>query len=464
MSLEEERISAIIKSQQDFFSQRKTLDLCFRRLALLKLRKSILQHRTELENALSADLGKCRHESYMTEIGFVLSEISHTLKHFRVWASPSRKKSSFAVFPSRCYVQKQPYGIVLILGPYNYPFQLLIGPLVAAISAGNCAILCPSDQTPTVSSVIQSIIQDVFPANYVYCTAGGVETNNMLLRHRFDKIFFTGSARVGKLILQAAANHLTPVILELGGKSPVIVDETASLSACCERIVWGKFMNAGQTCVAPDYVFVHKDIFLRFLDGLKEAIQNFYGKNIKENSDYGRIVNERNFKRLQLLLEKDRSSVVWGGETREKDLFIAPTILCPPRIEQAACMQEEIFGPLLPVFEYRSIEEPISFINSQEKPLALYVFSESSKNIDCILNSTISGGVGVNDTVSQIINSNLPFGGVGASGMGNYHGEYGFYAFTHLRSVLRRSTSIRMKLAYPPFSDKKMKTIQKFLK
>lgn len=377
---------------------------------------------------------------------------------------PDPIKSPMTVFLSKSYVDKQPYGSVLIVGPFNYPFQLLIEPLVAAISAGNCAVLSPSELTPNTAEVIQNMIGQTFPSEYVFCAEGGIENNTVLLRSRFDKIFFTGSTNVGKIVMRAAAENLVPVTLELGGKSPGIIGESAKLQIACERIVWGKFMNAGQTCVAPDYIFVSKQIFADFIEKLKETIVRFYGEDIRNNPDYGKIVNARHFKRLTGMLEQDKSFIAFGGESDEEARFIGPTVLCPANTEIAACMKEEIFGPLLPVFPYESMEEVLSFINRNDKPLAMYVFSEDKKEISYILKHTSSGGVSVNDTVSHIINPNLPFGGVGYSGMGNYHGEYGFLNFTHLRSVLKRSTRFQLRVAYPPFTQKKLNALKKYMK
>ncbi len=462
--LTDDFVGGLLKEQKNFFATGKTLGLQFRLEQLKKLKNAILSNQEKLEKALYADLGKSRQESYTSEIGFVLAGITHTTKCLKGWMKDKKVKSPMTVFPAKSYIEKQPYGSVLIIGPFNYPFQLLIEPLVAAISAGNCAVLSPSELTPNTAEVIRQMIAKTFGSEYVYCAEGGIESNTVLLRSRFDKIFFTGSINVGKIVMRAAAENLVPVTLELGGKSPVIVGSSAKLRTACERIAWGKFMNAGQTCVAPDYVFVHKSIFDDFIKTLEETIVRFYGKDVQSGADYGRIVNARHMKRLCGILEQDKQSVVFGGETDEKARFISPTILCPADKENAACMQEEIFGPLLPVFVYEDIKEPLSYINSHEKPLALYIFSENKAETDYILKNTSSGGVSINDTVSHIINPCLPFGGVGQSGMGNYHGEYGFLNFSHTRSVLKRSTRIELKLAFPPFTQKKYDSVKKFMK
>lgn len=462
--LTDDFVRTLLQKQKKFFSEGKTLSLTARRNNLNKLKSAILSHKEALEEALFKDLGKSKQESYTSEIGFVLSEISHTVKHLKKWMKPVAVKSPMTVFSSKSYVCKQPYGSVLIIGPFNYPFQLLIEPLVAAVSAGNCAVISPSELTPNTAEVIRKMISETFDSDFIYCAEGGIENNGVLLRNRFDKIFFTGSINVGKIVMRAAAENLVPVTLELGGKSPVIVGKSAKLQVACERIVWGKFMNAGQTCVAPDYVFVQKSVFDQFIEILKDTIVSFYGKDVRNCPDYGRIVNDRHMKRLSAMLEHDRAYIIFGGETDESVRYIGPTVLCPSDTEGAACMQEEIFGPLLPVFVYDDISEPLSYINAHEKPLALYIFSENKEETDYILQNTSSGGVSINDTVSHIINQNLPFGGVGQSGMGNYHGEYGFLDFTHLRSVLKRSTRFRLRLAFPPFSQKKLDAVKKYMK
>lgn len=457
-------IEQLLQQQKQFFLTGKTLSLAYRKVMLNKLKQAILHHQQELEQALFADLGKSKQECYTTEIGFVLQEISHTLKHLKKWTRPKKVKSPMTVYYSKSYITKQPFGSTLIVGPFNYPFQLLIAPLVASLSAGNCAVLSPSELTPNTAGVIQKLINTTFDKQYVYCVEGSIENNTILINSKFDKIFFTGSTKVGKIVMQAASNNLVPVTLELGGKSPVVVTKEANIDVACQRIVWGKFMNAGQTCVAPDYVFVHNSIKQIFVDKLKQTILDFYGKDTSNNRDYGRIVNLRHIERLSQMLQNDKDSIVFGGQVDKAQRYIAPTLLCPDNIDTASCMQEEIFGPLLPVFGYNNIIEPLQYINAHDKPLALYIFSQNSNEIEYILSNTSSGGVSVNDTVSHIINQNLPFGGIGQSGMGCYHGEYGFLQFTHLRSVLRRSTRIKLKLAFPPFSDKKLNAIKKFMK
>lgn len=457
-------VETLLAGQKKLFASGVTQSCRYRMAQLEKLKQSVLLHEKEISDALAEDLGKSRQESYLTEIGFVLSEITFALRKIKKWMKPVFVRSPLAVFPAKSFIEKQPYGSVLIMGPYNYPFQLLFAPLVAAIAAGNCAVLSPSELTPAVSAVMQKIIHCTFDREYIFCSDGGIENNKALLKGRFDKIFFTGSVNVGKIVMKAAAENLIPVTLELGGKSPVIVDKTAKLDIACERIAWGKFMNAGQTCVAPDYVFVHKSIYPQFIETLTGKIRKFYGEDPKNNPDYGRIVNERHILRLQSALTEDADAIVFGGECDLKSRYIAPSVLCPKDCSSSACMKEEIFGPLLPVFAYGDLRKVLEYINGREKPLALYVFSEDKKIVKEILAKTSSGGVSVNDTISHIINPNLPFGGVGHSGMGSYHGEAGFLAFSHMRSILKRSSRVRITLAYPPFSEKKLKRARKIIK
>lgn len=462
--LDDARVARITEKQRAFFLAGNTLPLRFRQEQLAKLKSAVLAREERFADALAKDLGKCRAESYFSEIGFVLAGISHAQKNLRKWMRPVRVRASATVFPAKNHIVRQPYGCALLIAPFNYPFQLALEPLAAALAAGNCAVLSLSELTPHTSAAVREMLGEIFPEEYVFCTEGGAENNAALLRARFDTIFFTGSARVGRIVQRAAAEHLTPVTLELGGKSPVIVDETAKLRVACERIAWGKFLNAGQTCVAPDYVFVQERVFAQFIEEMKGAIRRFYGEDARLSPDYGRIVNGRHTERLCALLREDGASVVYGGETDKAERFIAPTLLCPPDLDGAACMREEIFGPLLPVFPYARIEEALAFINAREKPLALYVFSEDKRAAEEILRRTSSGGACINDTVSHIIDPHLPFGGVGESGTGSYHGEYGFANFTHARSVLARSTRVCLRAAFPPFTEKKLRTVRRFMK
>lgn len=459
----DQEIMDIIDGQKKFFSQGETLSYQFRVDQLTKLKESILKYQTQLEEALYIDLGKNRFESYTSEIGFILYSISHTIKHLKKWMKPEKKKTPISLMFTKSEVIKQPYGCVYIIGPYNYPFQLLIEPLIGAIAAGNCAILSPSELTPHVCEVIKDIVNNTFSANYICCVEGGIENNTLLLNSPVDYIFFTGSINVGKIVMQAAAKRLTPVTLELGGKSPVIIEKSANLKIASQRIVWGKLMNCGQTCVAPDYVLVPNELKDEFLLHLKETINEFYGEETIKNKDYGRIVNDRHIQRLKKIIEKDKKYLFMGGTIDEKQRYIEPTILSLDNFE-AASMQEEIFGPILPVIGYSDIGQALAYINSHDKPLALYVFSENQKAIDSIINNTVSGGVAINETISHIINPNLPFGGIGSSGIGNYHGKYSFNTFSHQRSCLRKTTKLKLNLIYPPFNVKKLKNVRSILK
>lgn len=458
-----QEIHQLLDGQKQYFAQGHTRSYEFRVKQLMTLKQTILNHQTELEQALYEDLGKSRFESYTSEIGFILASTTHALRHLKKWMKPKKQKTPLHMMPSKSKIIYQPYGCVYIIGPYNYPFQLLMEPLIGAIAAGNCVVLSPSELTPHVASVTIRIIAEAFEQKYVTCVDGGIENNTLLLHAGFDDIFFTGSVGVGKIVMQAAAEQLTPVTLELGGKSPVIIEKSANLPIACQRIVWGKLMNAGQTCVAPDYVFVPKELKTEFLQQMKAVLKEFYGENPKDSEDYGRIVNQRHVQRLKTIIETDRADLFCGGRVDEAQRYIEPTILCPQSME-AACMQEELFGPILPVIEYTSLEQAISYINANPKPLAFYIFSENQEKIEQIIGQTISGGVSVNDTISHIINPHLPFGGVGTSGMGNYHGVYSFYAFSHARSVLQKTTKIKLELTYPPFNEKKLKTVKMALK
>lgn len=459
----EKQIKELLDKQNEYFIQGNTLSFEFRIEQLKKLRKTIIKYEEELKTALYKDLGKSNFETYTSEIGFVLSSITHTIKHLKKWMKPEKKKTPISLFLSKSMIIKEPYGSVYIIGPYNYPFQLIMEPLIGALSAGNCAVLSPSELTPSVSEVIKEIIKSTFEPEYVSCIDGGIENNTILLNAGFDYIFFTGSVNVGKIVMEAASKNLIPVTLELGGKSPVIIDKNVNLKVVCERILWGKLMNVGQTCVAPDYVFVHNKIKDEFLNEMKAVLYRFYGYNIKGNSDYGRIVNSNHIKRLKNILDRDKNHIFIGGTVDEEQRYIEPTILCPDNFNVAS-MQEEIFGPILPVFGYDDLSKALSYIRKNPKPLALYIFSNDKKIIKKIINNTSSGGVSINDTISHMINTNLPFGGVGTSGIGSYHGKYSFTTFSHHRSVLKRSMKIRMALIFPPFTEKKLRMVKKVLK
>ena len=415
------------------------------------------------------DLGKHRAEAYMTEIGFVLAGISQAMHNVEKWAREEYVPTPVYMQPGRSRIRKEPYGSVLIIGPYNYPFQLLMEPLISAIAAGNCAVVRTSKQTPHTSEVIRRMLLHAFRPEYIWCAAGDRVDNQLLLKQRFDYIFFTGSQRIGRLIMKAAAENLIPVTLELGGKSPVIVDRSADLPTTARRIMWGKLLNAGQTCVAPDYILADENVRDRLLICLKEAAEDLYGKNIADNPDYGRIVNDRHYSRLADILEADKEWIVYGGKHTKKGRFVGPAILDLGSVsgkaaDQAVSMQDELFGPVLPVLSYKKLQEAMDFVNKRERPLALYIFTEDRDVRDRILEHTCSGGVCVNDTVDHLVNHRLPFGGVGNSGMGRYHGKYGFDTFTHLRAVYEKPPGKSISPGYPPYSEAKLKLIKKFLR
>ena len=456
--------SKLTEAQKQFFETGRTRDLAFRICQLQLLADAMRKNETVLEEALKKDLGKSVIESYATEVGFVLADIRYTIQNLQKWSAPKRVRTPLYLFPGKSKIQKEPYGSVLILGPYNYPVQLLAEPLVGAIAAGNCAVLKPSELTPHVSEAMYQIVHSTFKEEYIACVEGGVEVNQELLSQKFDYIFFTGSERVGRIVMKAAAENLTPVTLELGGKSPVIIEKTANIKEAARRIAWGKLMNAGQTCVAPDYVLVDESRKQQFLTEMKTAFSHLYGKEIKKNPDFGRIVNERHMERLQKILEQDAKYLFCGGRADTLQRYIEPAILDLGKDQNAASMQEELFGPILPVLSYHKLEDAVRFVNKRAKPLALYLFTKKRSAEKFVLERVSSGGVCVNDTISHLINPDLPFGGVGASGMGQYHGKYSFDTFTHEKSVFYKPADWNLPVCYPPFTKGKMNLVKFFLK
>jgi len=433
--------------QNVFFKSRVTFDLEFRLQHLKKLKYAIQQSESRIMNALFADLGKGRFEAYSSEIGLVLHELSCHIQNLKKWARPKSTRTPLHAFPSRSFIYTQPLGRVLIISPFNYPFMLAFSPLVGAVSAGNVAVVKPSELTPHTSEVIAEIISQVFPDEYITVVQGDAEVSGELLTQRWDKIFFTGSARVGKIVMEAAAKNLTPVVLELGGKNPVVVDKDANLEVAARRIVWGKLLNAGQSCVAPDYLYVHTTVKEKFLQLMVNSIEQFYA-NPQNDSDYTRIVNEAAVQRLAGLT-KD-VTVFYGGTFNAEKKFVSPTILTGVSSDSAV-MQDEIFGPVLPVIDFEEFSDVVELINSGEKPLAAYYFSENRKKQTYFLQNTFSGDTMINDVVVHFTNYSLPFGGVGKSGMGAYHGKHSFDVFTHERSVMKTSTKFDLPLRYPPY-------------
>lgn len=436
-----------IAAHKSFFDTHKTKDISFRLTQLKTLKKAILQYQQKIETALWQDLHKSPEEAYLTEISIVIGEIDNHIKHLKKWAAPKRVTSPLHLIPASSKIIYEPLGTALIVAPWNYPFQLLINTLVGAISAGCCSVLKPSPDTPTVAKVMEEMILENFDSNYISVVHGGRETNTILFAQRFDIIFFTGSPKVGKVVMKAAAENLTPVVLELGGKSPCIVDADANIDIAAKRIIWGKLINAGQTCIAPDYLFAHESIKTELLDKIAENIKLMYGDDIKQSRFYPRIVNEDAVKRLSGLLNE--GTIHTGGEIDMKEKFIAPTIIDKVQPD-FKIMQSEIFGPILPVMSFNHIDETIDYINKNEKPLAFYYFGKN-KNAKDILAKTSSGGACINDTLMHVSNHNLPFGGVGNSGLGNYHGQNSFFAFSHKRAVVTNPTWIDLPLKYIPF-------------
>ncbi|HBB27731.1 MAG TPA: aldehyde dehydrogenase family protein [Clostridiales bacterium] len=452
-------IKTIINNQKLYFSKEKTRDISFRKKQLEKLYKSIKQHENEILIALKSDLNKSAFEAYETEVGMVYEELKFMLKNIKNFSKPRRIKTPLMHFPSKSYQYQDPYGCVLIMSPWNYPFQLTLVPLIGAIAAGNCAVVKPSNYAKETSRVILKILSE-FPQEYIAVVEGGRDVNNALLEEKFDYIFFTGSPLVGKLVMEKAAQHLTPMTLELGGKSPCIIDKTAKIDLAAKRVAWGKLLNSGQTCVAPDYIIVHESIKNEFINALKKYIEVFYGKNPEKNPEYPKIINKIHFDRLSELI--NNSENVYGGKTNSETYQIAPAIIDNCQWD-GLVMKDEIFGPILPIISYNDLDEIIKQINSRPKPLALYCFTESKTIENKILKSVLYGGGCINDTVLHLANPYLSFGGVGESGLGKYHGKESFYTFSHTKSVLKRGTSSDINLRYAPYKDN-LKLIKKILK
>lgn len=451
--------TTLIKQRQ-FFAKGMTKDVPYRIEQLHKLKEMIQKYENEVISALQKDLRKSEYESYMTEIGFLIEEINFVLKHMKEWTKPEKVKTPVTHIGSSSYIYSMPYGVSLIIAPWNYPFQLQLAPLVGAIAAGNCAILKPSELTPTVSSVIKKMVSSTFDEEYIAVVEGDVEVSTALLQEKFDKIFFTGSVSVGQIVMEAAAKHLTPVTLELGGKSPCIVDHDAKIDKAAKRIVWGKYTNAGQTCVAPDYLLVHSKVKAKLLTKMKKYIKEFYGKNPLESDAYTRIVSERHYDRLSTFLSNGQ--VVVGGACNRALLSIEPTILDDITWEDPV-MKEEIFGPILPIIEFEDLSEVVDHVNHHPNPLALYYFSESKTSQEHIIHSIAFGGGAINDTLYHLANPYLPFGGIGNSGIGSYHGKSSFDVFSHKKSILKQSTNFDISVRYPT-SDKGMKLLKKMHK
>ncbi|WP_069649917.1 aldehyde dehydrogenase [Caloranaerobacter ferrireducens] len=455
-----EEIKKIIDKQREYFRKGITLDIDFRINMLKVLRRAIIENERLILKALKEDLKKSDFEGYETEIGIVLDEMRYVIKNLRSWAKPKKVKTPITQFISNSYIYSEPYGVTLIIAPWNYPFQLVMAPLIGSISAGNCSIIKPSEYAPYTSKIISKIISENFEEEFIAVVEGGIEVNKALLKEKFDYIFFTGSVNVGKIVMEAASKYLTPVTLELGGKSPCIVDEDADIDLAAKRIVWGKFLNAGQTCVAPDYLYLHKNIKNHFIKSAVKFIKGFFGENPLKSEDYTRIINIKHFNRLKNLL-KD-GDILYGGDFDEEKLYIAPTIIDNVTWEDSV-MQEEIFGPILPLLVFEELDEVIETVNIHPKPLALYYFSNDKEKQERVIKEISFGGGCINDTIVHLATPYLPFGGVGNSGMGSYHGKASFDTFSHKKSVLKKSNLIDIPLRYPPYKGK-INLLRKILK
>tara|TARA_R110002050_G_scaffold56512_1_gene126960 strand:- start:46636 stop:48003 length:1368 start_codon:yes stop_codon:yes gene_type:complete len=438
----------LIQRQRDFFLSQETKEISFRKEFLKKLQGEIIAKEEAICDALYRDFKKPKFESLATETQFVLAELKNALKKIDSWASPKRVASTWMNWPSSDYIYKEPYGTVLIIAPWNYPFQLAIAPLIGAIAAGNTAVIKPSEITPNTSQIIVEIIQSVFPENYVTVIEGGVTVSQELLSEKWDYIFFTGSTKVGKIVYESAAKHLTPVTLELGGKNPTIVDETATIAVAANRIVWGKFLNAGQTCIAPDYILVHGSVKNELIEQLKKAITKFYGSNVYKSSDFARTVSKNHFEGLKEMLEGE--TILFGGQTNAFDNYIAPTLVDEPSIT-SKLMEGEIFGPILPIIAYKNEADIHRYLMNYGKPLATYIFSTNKAFQEKILTNYSFGSGAINDTVIQITNKQIPFGGVGSSGIGAYHGKTSFDLFSHAKGIIKKGNWLDIPLRYPPY-------------
>ena len=444
-------IKQILADQKKFFQSGRTKDFEFRLQNLARLKDAIVQNEASIFKALNADLSKSTYESYLSEVGVVLNEIRLARGKLKSWARPRRVRTPFVLWVGSSRIYYEPYGTALIIAPWNYPFQLAIAPLIGSIAAGNCSVLKPSEYAPHTAAILSQIIGSHFDNSYLAVIEGEAQVGEALLREHFDYIFFTGSVSVGKMVMAAAARHLTPVTLELGGKSPCIVDQDANIDQASRRIVFGKFINAGQTCIAPDYLLVHASNTQRLREHIEKYVQRFYGNNPRKSPDYARIINRRHFDRLVALL--DGSRILFGGQNDPEDLYIAPTLIEDPGWEHPI-MREEIFGPILPLLAFDDLAEVVNLLNSRPKPLALYVFSNRPQNCQRVIQTVSFGGGCINDTVVHFANSHLPFGGVGNSGMGNYHGKASFEAFSRQKGILKKSFAYEPPLRYPPYKNK----------
>ena len=444
-------IPKLLASQKAFFKSGALMDVDNRVKKLKALKKVIEQREKDISEALYSDFKKPVFETYATETALILSELKYTIKKLKKWAKPKKVKSTFLNFPSKDYIYPQPYGNVLVLAPWNYPFQLSVSPAIGALAAGNTVIVKPSEYAPATSQLTKEIFAEVFTEDQAAVVLGGVEASKELLAQKWDYVFFTGSVPVGKIVAKAIAPQLTPATLELGGKNPCVIHSSAKIDLAAKRIVWGKFINAGQTCISPDYILIDKKKKTEFTEAVKKEIKAAFGEDPQASPDYARIINKKNFERLQAMLEGQ--TIITGGQTSAEDNYIAPTLLNGPSLD-AEVMQDEIFGPILPVLTYSDEEELERIINHYPDPLALYVFAEDRNFSEETLRKYRFGGGAVNDVVVHIANKNLPFGGVGSSGYGGYHGKFSFDTFTHKKSISKRATWVDIPLRYAPYAGK----------
>jgi aldehyde dehydrogenase (NAD+) len=452
----------LLATLQDTFHEGVTRDLSWRRSQLRALRAFLLHHEDEILGALHQDLGKPAIEGWIADIALIRAEIDNLLRHLATWSRPRRVSLPLAQIPGRGYVVPEPFGVALVISPWNYPLNLALVPLASAIAAGNACVVKPSELAPATSALLARYLPQVLDSRAIGVVEGGAQETGELLALPFDFIFFTGSGRVGKIVMKAAAENLTPVVLELGGKSPAIVDKDSATEITARRIAVGKFLNAGQTCIAPDYVLVHKDVAKKFTEQLREVLNDFYGTDPKSSPDFARIVNDHHFTRLESLLKETKGSIVVGGETDRDSRYVAPSVIATVDA-QDPLMQEEIFGPLLPVLVVDDVESALRFVGARPTPLALYFFSGSRRVIEKVRARVRAGGIGINTAVLQYTIPNLPFGGLGPSGMGNYHGKAGFDAFTHQKSVLQKPRRFDPPVLYPPYRTWKSAILRKVL-
>lgn len=442
-------VKEIIQQQRDFFKTQKTKDVSFRKKALKRLQQEIIKREDAICDALYADFKKPKFETLAAETQFVLAEIKHVLKKIDSWASPERVAVSWMNWPSADYIYKEPFGTVLIIAPWNYPFQLAIAPLIGAVAAGNTTVVKPSEVTPHTAAIVSEIIKAVFDPSHVAVIEGGVAVSQQLLAEKWDYIFFTGSSHVGKIVYESAAKHLTPVTLELGGKNPCIVDETAAIALAAKRIVWGKFLNAGQTCIATDYILVHHTVKDKLVEALQQNMVKFYGENMEASPDFSRTVSKKHYAGLKEMLEGEE--ILFGGKSNDADNYLSPTLVNEPTMN-SKLMADEIFGPILPIISYKTDEDIQKYILNYGKPLATYVFSNNKKFQKKIIDTYSFGGGAINDTVIQITNKKLPFGGVGQSGIGAYHGKTSFDIFSHQKAIIKKANWFDAPLRYPPYN------------